>query len=531
MAKAKKRVLGPGDPGVPDMSSDNDDVLNEYDDDAFDDYYDRRSATEILKRKKEIEKQAAAKRKKTDKEAKRQQAARIIINLSEKEGISTEEAEKIIAKATTKTDATGLNFATTPAEAAPQEEPISGFDRGIDYIDAGQRRIIAASDEEQRAAEALSKKEQEQFEAEDKAAIKLEDDYGKQVRALEAMQAINRAEMDDFEKGMAEAEEDYNNSKIDPNRAFSSTGSKVAAAIAIALGAFAQGMSRGQLPNSALQIIEGSIKRDIDAQKTEMQKNRDVLLNKNNIYARMMARFKNEEVAYQATMAMAYKHAGMKMTALLRKHKGEKAQLTINAGLAAMEAGKAKSLQRGQELKAEIAVKQAQFQARSGAAQTKRSESIKLAQKVLRILPRVAQQFGNLSAMEGIMDVALPDWTQEMFAGMGDVVNYKDSRNLAAKMLTKAFDGGRPTEKDFAIFVAMFPGAKAEQKLGLGKFDNISGTLNAMIVDAGGLEPGFLTKAWGNQKLTAEQKAAGKALSDQAKAEEWETRGFKQEGN
>ena len=49
MAKAKKRVLGPGDPGVPDMSSDNDDVLNEYDDDAFDDYYDRRSATEILK--------------------------------------------------------------------------------------------------------------------------------------------------------------------------------------------------------------------------------------------------------------------------------------------------------------------------------------------------------------------------------------------------------------------------------------------------------------------------------------------------
>jgi len=299
----------------------------------------------------------------------------------------------------------------------------------------------------------------------------------------------------------------------------------VAAAIAIALGAFAQGMSRGKLPNSALQIIEGSIKRDIDAQKTEMQKNRDVLLNKNNIYARMMARFKNEEVAYQATMAMAYKHAGMKMTALLRKHKGEKAQLTINAGLAAMEAGKAKSLQRGQELKAEIAVKQAQFQARSGAAQTKRSESIKLAQKVLRILPRVAQQFGNLSAMEGAMDVVLPDWTQEMFAGMGDVVNYKDSRNLSAKMLTKAFDGGRPTEKDFAIFVAMFPGAKAERELGLGKFDNIAGTLNAMIVDAGRLEPGFLTKAWGNQKLTAEQKAEGKALFDQAEAENWD---FKQ---
>ena len=133
--------------------------------------------------------------------------------------------------------------------------------------------------------------------------------------------------------------------------------------------------------------------------------------------------------------------------------------------------------------------------------------------------------------MEGAMDVVLPDWTQEMFAGMGDVVNYKDSRNLSAKMLTKAFDGGRPTEKDFQIFVAMFPGAKAERELGLGKFDNIAGTLNAMIVDAGRLEPGFLTKAWGNRKLTAEQIAEGKALSDQAKAENWETKGFKQEGN
>ena len=88
-------------------------------------------------------------------------------------------------------------------------------------------------------------------------------------------------------------------------------------------------------------------------------------------------------------------------------------------------------------------------------------------------------------------------------------------------MLTKAFDGGRPTEKDFQIFVAMFPGAKAERELGLGKFDNIAGTLNAMVVDAGKLEKGMLTRAWGNQELTAEQKAAGTALFKQAESEKW----------
>jgi hypothetical protein len=69
---------------------------------------------------------------------------------------------------------------------------------------------------------------------------------------------------------------------IDPNKYFmdQSTGSKILGAIAVGLGAFGAGPlgpngSRGQ--NVALQIMNDAITRDIDAQKSNMQKNLEVM--------------------------------------------------------------------------------------------------------------------------------------------------------------------------------------------------------------------------------------------------------------
>lgn len=417
----------------------------------------------------------------------------------------------------------GLTFATTPEEATPQEEPMSDWDKARGQIYAGQRELDTAYTAQREAEKKLAEAKAGQLSEEDELADKQEREYGRQVKALEAMQKINRAKLDDYDKGTAELEEDYNNSKIDPNRAFSSTGSKVAAAIAIALGSFAQGMSRGQLPNSALQIIEGAIKNDIDAQKTEMQKKRDVLLNRNNIYARMMARFNNEEVAYKATMALAFKHAGMKMQGLLRKHKGANAQLVINAGLAKMDS-KQKELHLGnRKLLAEITVKEAQFQARSGAAQTKRSESIKLAMNVMAQLPNALMDFKKVSAIQGGVSAVMPFKMQQWFGGMTEAVTYENTRNFMAKGLTKAFDGGRPTEMDFKIFVQMFPAPDSDDRLGEAQFRNIYSKLNIMIANAGGLQPGMLADAamQAGVKPSSEASKAGIALKKRAKAEEW----------
>jgi len=430
---------------------------------------------------------------------------------------------KPVKSTTPETDTTGLTFATTPEEAASQEELMSDWDKARGQIYAGQRELDTAYAAQREAEKGLAEAKAGQLSEEDELADEQDKAYGRQVRALESMQKINRAKLDDYDKGTAELEEDYNNSKIDPNRAFSSTGSKVAAAIAIAFGAFAQGMSRGKLPNSALQIIEGAIKRDVDAQKTEMQKNRDVLLNRNNIYARMMARFNNEEVAYKATMALAFKHAGMKMQGLLRKHKGANAQLVINAGLAKMDS-KQKELHLGnRKLLAEITVKEAQFQARSGAVQAKQDQSTDLALKTIALLPKLQKDFLSVSAMQGAWGMVLPKTIKSWFSGMSEEITYENSKNLNAKALTKAFDGGRPTEKDFQIFVQMFPEGSTEQSVGMDQFRNISENLTTMIIRGKGLKPGYLAKAWESQYGEIKVSPEAKALREKAKS--WE---FKQ---
>ena len=487
---------------------------------------------------KEQERKEAA-QKKSDKQLADRQRAEEILRIAKEQNISKTEAVKTYAamgestKAAPETDTTDLTFATIPAEAAPQEEPMSDWDKARGQIYAGQRELDTAYDAQRKAEKKLAEAQAGQLSEENELADEQDKAYGRQVRALETMQAINRAKLDDYDKGTAELEEDYNNSKIDPNRAFSSTGSKVAAAIAIALGSFAQGMSRGQMPNSALQIIEGAIKRDVDAQKTEMQKNRDVLLNRNNIYARMMARFNNEEVAYKATMALGFKHAGMKMKGLLRKHKGENAQLTINASLAKMDSKQKEFHLGNRKLLAEITVKEAQFQARSGAAQTKRSESIKLAMNVMAQLPNALMDFKKVSTIQGGVSAMMPFGMQQWFGGMTEAVTYENTRNFMAKGLTKAFDGGRPTEMDFKIFVQMFPAPDSDDRLGEAQFRNIYSKLNIMIANAGGLKQGMLADAamQAGVKPSSEASKAGVALSDRAKAEEWETKGFKQEGN
>lgn len=60
---------------------------------------------------------------------------------------------------------------------------------------------------------------------------------------------------------------------IDPNQLFGeSTGAKITAAIAMALGAYASSMGGG--PNTAMQIIQGAIADNIDAQKQNFAKKR-----------------------------------------------------------------------------------------------------------------------------------------------------------------------------------------------------------------------------------------------------------------
>lgn len=97
--------------------------------------------------------------------------------------------------------------------------------------------------------------------------------------------------------------DDIRSSKIDPNRIFSDAGvggfKKITAIIGIALGGFAQGLRGG--PNTALDIINATIDRDIDAQKSELEKKKGLLGEQRNLYSQKLQQFGDARAAEAAS--------------------------------------------------------------------------------------------------------------------------------------------------------------------------------------------------------------------------------------
>lgn len=172
---------------------------------------------------------------------------------------------------------------TTAAPAAKTETPEDIIQRGYDEQRAavlnsqlGQAQAhTALVGETIKQAQMIedARKEEERFQAE------------KQKR-LDEGQALFKQSLDDL-----------NAQKIEPNRLYAnqSTGDKIIAAIGIALGGIAAGMT-GQ-KNSALEIIQNAIDRDIEAQKIEVEKKAKNVSAQGSLYNDLVGRLQNEDAA------------------------------------------------------------------------------------------------------------------------------------------------------------------------------------------------------------------------------------------
>lgn len=104
-----------------------------------------------------------------------------------------------------------------------------------------------------------------------------------------------KMKMVDLDKQMEQQQRDILDSKVDPNRYFSSmsVGSKIGAALSVALGGIGQGLMRSNT-NPAMDLLLRFQNQDIDKQKIEMDKKRNALsLN--------MQRYQNLQAAEAAT--------------------------------------------------------------------------------------------------------------------------------------------------------------------------------------------------------------------------------------
>jgi hypothetical protein len=145
---------------------------------------------------------------------------------------------------------------------------------------------------------------------------------GEQIRKdFETRRAANQQIVDTTRQQIADG-------TINPNRFWEKkdTGSKIQAAIAVALGGFAAGL-RGDGRNTALEIINKAIDRDVDAQKANLGKTESLLssyMQQGNSLeqSEQLARAHLMDVAGEQMRLVATKYAGPKAMAIAEAQNG-----------------------------------------------------------------------------------------------------------------------------------------------------------------------------------------------------------------
>lgn len=128
---------------------------------------------------------------------------------------------------------------------------------------------------EQQKAEADRLKEETQ------RAAQYQADVDSRLTELDALQAEVRA------------------TKIDPSQYFSSqpAWAKVLSLISVGLGGFAQGYTRGALPNVALQQLNDAVERDIMAQRANLETKKSAVAQAQSLYGIARQRFQDDRAA------------------------------------------------------------------------------------------------------------------------------------------------------------------------------------------------------------------------------------------
>ena len=182
--------------------------------------------------------------------------------------------------------------ASFPIDAAEQEAAAYDQEFANAYNQVLQR-LMARGRASGRSPESFGYRpeaRQEAFDTFEKQAMEI------QARKSEALEAAKKRQAE-AEKKYKEAMDLQGQYKFDQNKAFPSAGSKVAAAIAIALGEAARGFRGGQGQNIGLTLINQSIDREIERQKMEYRKLGDRATAANNLYSRMIQLADSEKAA------------------------------------------------------------------------------------------------------------------------------------------------------------------------------------------------------------------------------------------
>lgn len=258
------------------------------------------------------------------------------------------------------------------------------------------------------------------------------DDYKEQYAAGQKYEAERRkaaeAEVAKARQRFEEASDLQGKFKFDPTRVLDSTGDVIAAAIFVGLSGAANAMA-GQpgAKNQALEIINGTIDRDIQAQKMEYQQLKDRTNTAENLYARNMQLLQNERLAENLTKQQMLEFADGQAKISLKNVAANEAAAQFRANLNASlekarldtaeamfkyqsDAGKKGSLTYTQQQGLRASIKQ-NFDA---------SETFQVAEDALKVIAGGLADFSNdVNAVDRLIG-NLTQIYQSKLAGEGD---------------------------------------------------------------------------------------------------------------
>jgi hypothetical protein len=312
--------------------------------------------------------------------------------------------------------------------------------------------------------------------------------------------AEHQAQLDEIDEALV-------NRRIDPQRAFSNTASKLMSVIGIALGAFAQAYSRGRIPNTALAIIDKAIERDIEAQKSEIRKLGQVADIRRNALSLFMQNGRDERTALNQTELTIRAGIDQRLNIVKSQYEGVMNVQNIDLLIADNQAKSAELVTQNRQNQVATAVNVMQVlnqQGRGGPTGGNTEEDDAL---IMQQVERLEKEFFELETQE----VDTTAWFGEESAGtriqrtmqwllstdplqkpgpikslfqrardegafgpLTKSVSYDiSSRILVGSMIVKKFQGGRPSDTDMALLLGGVPTSDMNRDLARDTFKRI----------------------------------------------------------
>jgi len=312
--------------------------------------------------------------------------------------------------------------------------------------------------------------------------------------------AEHQAQLDEIDEALV-------NRRVDPQRAFSNTASKLMSVIGIALGAFAQAYSKGRIPNTALAIIDKAIERDIEAQKSEIRKLGQVADIRRNALSLFMQNGRDERTALNQTELTIRAGIDQRLNIVKSQYEGVMNVRNIDLLIADNQAKSAELVTQNRQNQVATAVNVMQVLNQQGHGGPTGGDTEEDDALIIQQVERLEKEFWELETQEvdttawfgdesaGTRIQRTMQWllsteplekpgifksifqrarNEGLFGTLTKSVSYDiSSRILVGSMIVKKFQGGRPSDTDMELLLGGVPTSDMPRELAKDTFTRI----------------------------------------------------------